>query len=51
MNEYKLTLTEQEVNILIAGLGKLPLEVSIVVWQKIKQQVESQQTSTDKESV
>ena len=44
MNErtLTLTLTEQDVNILIAGLGKLPLEASLMVWQKVKQQAEEQ---------
>lgn len=44
MNErtLTLTLTEQDVNILIAGLGKLPLEASLMVWQKVKQQAEDQ---------
>ena len=44
MNErnFTLTLTEQDVNILIAGLGKLPLEASLMVWQKVKQQAEEQ---------
>ena len=44
MNErnFTLTLTEQDVNILIAGLGKLPLEAALVVWQKVKQQAEEQ---------
>lgn len=40
-----LTLTDlspQEVNLLLAGLGKLPLEVSVELWMKVKQQGEAQ---------
>lgn len=38
----KLELSIDEVNLLIAGLGKLPLEASVGVWAKVKHQTESQ---------
>ncbi len=40
--EIKLTLTMDELNVLLAGLGKLPLEASIGVFGKVKAQAESQ---------
>ena len=40
--EIKITLTLDELNVLLAGLGKLPLEASIGVFGKVKAQAESQ---------
>ena len=40
--EIKITLTLDELNVLLAGLGKLPLEASIGVFGKVKSQAESQ---------
>lgn len=42
MNEINLKLTVEDINVVLAGLGKLPLEVSVVVFGKIKAQAESQ---------
>ena len=44
MNDKKLTLelTVNDINIIMAGLGKLPLEVSVDLWAKIKTQAEAQ---------
>lgn len=39
----KLELTEQEVNILGAGLGKLPFETVAGLIQKLNQQIADQQ--------
>ena len=38
----RLELTIDEVSVLIAGLGKLPLEVSAELWIKVRQQAEGQ---------
>ena len=38
----KLELSVNEVNIILMGLGKLPLESSVSTWAKIKQSAESQ---------
>jgi hypothetical protein len=35
-------LSLQDANILISGLGKLPLEVSADLWGRLRNQVESQ---------
>ena len=44
MNDKKLTLelTVNDINILMAGLGKLPLEAVVDLWMRIKQQGEAQ---------
>ena len=45
MNEPKITLTDLTVadcNVIMAGLGKLPLEAVIDLWSRIKAQAESQ---------
>jgi hypothetical protein len=42
MKEITLSLTLDELNVLLAGLGKLPLEVSVAVFGKVKAQAESQ---------
>jgi len=41
----KITLTDlslDEVNLILAALGKLPLEHSVQLWAKIKQEAEKQ---------
>jgi hypothetical protein len=40
--EITLTLTVREINVLIAGLGKLPLEAAYETWGKIKGETERQ---------
>ena len=40
--EFELKLTEQEVNVVLAGLGELPAKHSIELIAKIKQSCESQ---------
>ena len=40
--KINLELTVAEVNILMAGLGKLPLESSITVYEAIKAQAQPQ---------
>ncbi len=40
--ELTLTVTPDEVNMLFAGLGKLPLEASVGLWMKLRQQAEAQ---------
>lgn len=42
MKEFTITVTIEEANILALGLGKLPLEVSVALWQKLRAQVEQQ---------
>lgn len=38
----KLELTVEEVNLILTGLGKMPLENSVSTWAKIKQVAEAQ---------
>lgn len=40
--ELTLTVTPDEVNMLFAGLGKLPLEASVGLWMKLQQQAGAQ---------
>ena len=40
--ELNLKLTLAEVNILLAGLGKLPLEAGIAVYENVKAQAQPQ---------
>jgi len=40
--EFELKLTEQEVNVVLGGLGELPAKHSIELIAKIKQSCESQ---------
>lgn len=43
--ESKITLTDlsvNDVNLIMAGLGKLPLEVAADLWMRLKQQGEAQ---------
>lgn len=44
MNDTKITLelTFNDVNLIMAGLGKLPLEAVVDLWMRIKQQGEAQ---------
>ena len=45
MNDTKITLTNLTVNdldITMAGLGKLPMEAVIELWQRIKAEAEGQ---------
>lgn len=45
MQDKKITLTDlsvNDMNIIMAGLGKLPLEVVVELWSRIKSQAESQ---------
>jgi hypothetical protein len=44
MNEMKISLSDlsvNDVNLIMAGLGKLPLEVSVNLWARIKSQAEA----------
>lgn len=40
--EIKLTLRLSAVNVIVAGLGKLPLETAVEVWASVKRQAEAQ---------
>ena len=45
MNDIKITLADlsvNDINIIMAGLGKLPLETVVDLWMRIKQQGEAQ---------
>jgi hypothetical protein len=45
MNDTKITLSDlsvNDVNLIMAGLGKLPLEATVDLWMRIKQQGETQ---------
>ena len=45
MNDTKITLSDlsvNDVNLIMAGLGKLPLEAVVDLWMRIKQQGEAQ---------
>ena len=42
MQEFTIKITVEEANIIAMGLGKLPLEVSVAIWQKLKAQIEQQ---------
>jgi len=45
MNDTKITLTDlsvNDVNLIMAGLGKLPLEAVVDLWVRLKQQGEAQ---------
>jgi hypothetical protein len=47
MKEVTITLTLDELNVLLAGLGKLPLEMAVAVFGKVKAQAESQLQSEE----
>jgi hypothetical protein len=38
MKEYEFKVTEQEANLILAGLGKLPFEISVALIQKLQAQ-------------
>ena len=40
--QITLTLTPEQINVLMAGLGELPLKVSAAVWLEVKKQAEEQ---------
>lgn len=45
MQDKKITFSDlsvNDVNIIMAGLGKLPMEVVIELWSKLKNQAETQ---------
>lgn len=45
MSEQKINLTDlsvNDVNLIMAGLGKLPLEATVELWARLKQQAEAQ---------
>lgn len=45
MSEPKINLTDlsvNDVNLIMAGLGKLPLEATVELWARLKQQAEAQ---------
>ena len=42
MQEFEIKITVEEANIIAMGLGKLPLEISVAIWQKLKAQIEQQ---------
>lgn len=43
MKEFTITVTVEEANIIAMGLGKLPLELSVAIWTKLREQVQAQQ--------
>lgn len=45
--EYQLTLTQNEIDIVVEGLGQLPLKMSLIVFQKVQQQVLEQQSCVE----
>lgn len=48
MKELNLTLTLDELNIVMSGLGKLPLETVLNVFSKLRQQAEAQLQEPEK---
>lgn len=49
-SDRKMTLTDlslDDMNLLIAGLGKLPLETSVDLWMRVKAQGEAQLKSSE----
>jgi len=40
--KFTIEFTEAEINVLLGGLGKLPLEVSVDLFAKIKSQCEKE---------
>jgi hypothetical protein len=50
MNEPKITLSDlsvNDMNVLLAGLGKLPLDAAYPVFVKVKAQAEAQITAPE----
>ena len=50
MKEFTLTVTEQELNVLSAGLVKLPYEVVVSIISKLQAQINSQTTPKEEAS-
>jgi hypothetical protein len=51
--DKKLVLSElsvNDINIIFAGLGKLPLEASVDLWMRLKQQAEAQMAAQPSEA-
>jgi len=48
---FKINLTEQEVNLVLAGLGELPAKHSIDLILSIKTECESQSKTTEVETI
>jgi hypothetical protein len=46
MQEFTIKITVEEANIIAMGLGKLPLEVSVAIWQKLREQIQQQSSLT-----
>lgn len=52
MQDKKITLTDlsvNDMNIIMAGLGKLPMEAVIELWSKLKSQAEAQLSESSSE--
>lgn len=49
MKVYKFELTEQEANIILAGLHELPYRVAISIITKLQEQANKQQESEKKD--
>lgn len=47
--EFNIKVTEQEANVILAGLAELPLKVSMEVAMKFKQQCEEQIKAAEEE--
>jgi hypothetical protein len=50
MNETKITLSDlsvNDVNLIMAGLGKLPMEAVVDLWMRLKAQGEAQLKPVD----
>ena len=50
MQEFTIKITVEEANIIAMGLGKLPLEMSVALWQKLREQVQQQSSLTPPET-
>ena len=44
--EYKITLTEQDLQILSAALGEIPFKIAAPLVEKLNKQIAEQQIST-----
>ena len=50
MSDVKIALTDlsvNDVNLIMAGLGKLPLEATVDLWMRLKRQGETQLKSVE----
>lgn len=45
MMNYNLKLSQQDIQIIIAGLGELPLKTALTVFEMIRSEVEQQDTN------